>query len=272
MRSHRRSGELVRTRSGRTRRIARVMSLRSSIDGVTVPSRYPSRNVTSVTPRTAAEVRCSASRIAGICSRGVPSNPPASPRVTSRYDTSMPADTQPATVPAAPKSTSSGWAKTQSTRLTSASGSADGGNPTSDELAPAGPQDQQGELGPVGAERVAVAVQDLLLAGQDQPGAARGDPGLADLAGDRGPFEPERDQRLVDLIEASAQVGDVRVRGLLGARLFGRGLVRLVGGGVQDGAVHLVLLGSVVLSGCLAGTGARKMPRAPRSPGHFAGL
>src|SRR5262245_54774605 len=178
---------------------------------MTVPSRYPSRKVTSVTPRTAAAARCSVSRIAGIRSRGVSSNPPASPRVTSRYETSMPADTQPATVPPAPKSTSSGWAKTHSTRLTSDSGSADGGNPTnrdpmrrSDQLSPACPQDQQRELGPVGAEGVAEAVQDLLLAGEDQAGATGGDPRLADLAGDLGPLEPQRDQRRVDFIDAFA--------------------------------------------------------------------
>ena len=170
---------------------------------------------TSVTPRTAAAARCSASRIAGIRSRGVSSKPPASPRVTSRYATSMPA--------ADPAGDGAGGAEVDVIGVREDAqhppdvGQRLGGRrkphaSASDQLAPAGPQDQQGELSPVGAQGVAVAVQDLLLAGQDQPGAAGGDPGLADLAGDRGPLEPERDQGFVDLIEARPQVADVRVR------------------------------------------------------------
>src|SRR5690348_12380910 len=62
----------------------------------------------------------------GISERGtVGSNPPASPSVTMQYDTSMPASTHEATVPAAPKSTSSGWAVTTRARSTSSSLSTD---------------------------------------------------------------------------------------------------------------------------------------------------
>src|SRR5581483_371275 len=53
----------------------------------------------------------------------VSSNPPASPLVTTQYATSTPSDVQRATLPATPKSTSSGWAVTTSTRCTSWSSS-----------------------------------------------------------------------------------------------------------------------------------------------------
>src|SRR6266536_4868758 len=153
----------------------------------------------------------------------------------------MPASTQCATVPAAPKSTSSGCAATTSTRWTSTSGSADGGKKLTtgasrgepeysiadarSQRAAAGAQDQQGQLGAVGAERGAETVEDLPLAGEDQPGATGRHPGRADLLGDPGPFLPEPDQRGVDLVDALAQGGDVGL--CLGRRLG------------QHGAAHL---------------------------------
>src|SRR5206468_10415453 len=56
----------------------------------------------------------------GISERGTAgSKPPASPSVTMQYVTSTPASVHVATVPAAPKSTSSGWALTTRARSTS---------------------------------------------------------------------------------------------------------------------------------------------------------
>ncbi len=49
--------------------------------------------------------------------------PPASPSVTMQYVTSMPSSVHRATVPAAPKSTSSGWAVTTRARSTASSSS-----------------------------------------------------------------------------------------------------------------------------------------------------
>src|SRR5205807_475476 len=115
--------------------------------------------------------------------------------VTRRYVTSRPASTQPATVPAAPKSMSSGCAATTRTRSTSVSGVAEGGKLTSlcSEPAAPGPQDEQCQLGTVGAQRLPETVQDLALAGEHQPGASAGYAGRADLLRDRGPLLPEPD-------------------------------------------------------------------------------
>ena len=74
-------------------------------------------------PSAAAAAVCSASRRPAIRSRGVSSKPPCSPRVQSSRVTSIPLAHQPAIVPAAPKSASSGWAVTTKARSTSASGS-----------------------------------------------------------------------------------------------------------------------------------------------------
>src|SRR5690349_12396867 len=127
----------------------------------------------------------------------------------------MPASVQAATVPAAPKSMSSGCAATTSTRVTSDRGVAEGGNvtrsqstrtyrgrrPLGSEATTAGAQYQQGELGSVGAQGGAVPVHDLPLAGEHQAGTARGHPGRADLLRDRGPLLPEPDDRRVDLVD-----------------------------------------------------------------------
>src|SRR5256885_7663343 len=60
----------------------------------------------------------------GIPARGTSgSKPPASPSVTMQYATSTPSSVHVATVPAAPKSTSSGWATITSARCTSSSSS-----------------------------------------------------------------------------------------------------------------------------------------------------
>src|SRR2546421_137692 len=161
--------------------------------------------------------------------------PPASPRVTMRYATSRPSSTQRATVPAAPKSMSSGCAATASTRSTSGSGWTDRGNVTASpgslrearfhavfprRCAPqsrrrraslrsqgptSGAQDQEGELGAVGAERAAEAVEDLPFAGEHQPGTAGCHPGRAHFLGDGRALLPELDDRRVDLVDPGAQ-------------------------------------------------------------------
>ena len=64
------------------------------------------------------------------------SKPPASPSVTMQYVTWTPRSVRPATVPAAPKSTSSGWAVTTSTRSIWASSSTAPGYPRPSARAP----------------------------------------------------------------------------------------------------------------------------------------
>ena len=61
--------------------------------------------------------------------------------------------------------------------------------------AAAGAEQQQGELGAVGAEGLAEPLQDLPFPGEHQPGAAGGHPGSPDLLGQRGPLLPQLDQR-----------------------------------------------------------------------------
>src|SRR6185312_500477 len=103
--------------------MTRLMSRRRSKVAASRPSGWR-RNVTSETPTTFAAASCSASRISIIVARGTDrSNPPASPLVQMQYATSIPASVQPATVPALPKSTSSGCAVTTRMRSTSLSGS-----------------------------------------------------------------------------------------------------------------------------------------------------
>src|SRR5665213_1907684 len=76
------------------------------------------RNVRFVTPTSFAASVCSASRMAMRSSRvSEESSPPASPDVTRQYATSTPRFVKYATVPAVPKSTSSGCATTTSARL-----------------------------------------------------------------------------------------------------------------------------------------------------------
>ena len=87
--------------------------------GVTRPSGNP-RKVTSVTPTARAASSCSSRRMAAISVRLMEwSEPPASPSVAMQYATSIPRPVQVATEPAAPKSTSSGWAVTTRIRSTS---------------------------------------------------------------------------------------------------------------------------------------------------------
>src|SRR4051794_4528326 len=119
----------------------------------------------------------------------------------------MPASTQVAIVPAEPKSTSSGCARTHSTRSTSVRGVAEAGKVMFPvvprralQRAAARTEDEQGQLGAVGAELGGEALQDLALAGQHEAGAAGGHTGLADLLRDRGAFFPQCHERRVDLV------------------------------------------------------------------------
>ena len=82
MKSQLRSGDWVSTRSGRTWRMTRLMSRRSSGVACTMPSGWP-RKRTSLTPTTAAAARCSSWRSAAMSARDIArSDPPASPLVT----------------------------------------------------------------------------------------------------------------------------------------------------------------------------------------------
>jgi hypothetical protein len=96
------------TTSGRWRRMAAAMSRRRSNPSTTRPSGWP-RNSISDTPTIAPLARSSASRTGRAADGGIESIP-ASPAVTSTYDTSLPAVVQAATAPAMPHSMSSGWA------------------------------------------------------------------------------------------------------------------------------------------------------------------
>jgi hypothetical protein len=81
MKSQRRSGDWVSTRSGLTWRMTRLMSRRSSMVGCSRPSGCP-RKCTSVTPTSAAAARCSRWRSAAMSDRDIErSDPPASPLV-----------------------------------------------------------------------------------------------------------------------------------------------------------------------------------------------
>ena len=172
---------------------------------------YPEERARRAPRRTAAAARCSASRSGGISElAGVVVEAAGVTAVTRRYDTSRcRRRTQVATVPAAPKSTSSGWAATHRTRSTSAVGSGEsreascalytsrhvtaatalaparrccGSEPTpgsrryGSESAATGAQDQKRQLYAVRAQRLAEAIDDLALAGQHQTSAAGGDP------------------------------------------------------------------------------------------------
>src|SRR3989440_4791379 len=146
----------------------------------------------------------------------------------------MPSSIQRATVPAAPKSMSSGCAATASARATSGNGWTDRGKVTGSPGSPrsqgptSGTQDQQGELGAVRAQGTAEAVEDLPLAGEHQPGTAGGDAGRADLLGDGRPFLPQPDDRLVNLVDPGPQVRDMDLRIIRGpgGRRLGRGLAQ----------------------------------------------
>jgi hypothetical protein len=69
MKSQRRSGDWVSTRSGLTWRMTRLMSRRSSMVGCNRPSGWP-RKRTSVTPTSAAAARCSRWRSAAMSDAG----------------------------------------------------------------------------------------------------------------------------------------------------------------------------------------------------------
>ena len=117
----------------------------------------------------------------------------------------MPAATQVATVPAAPKSMSSGCAATHRTRVTSVDRRGQRREAHVRDYVRALPRPARpGYSGPRPArrissaswtpsapERVAEAVDDLALAGEHEPGATGGDADPADLAGDRGAFPPQ---------------------------------------------------------------------------------
>src|SRR6185369_16697744 len=154
----------------------------------------------------------------------------------------MPESTQPAMVPAAPKSRSAGWAATQRMRSTSEIGAGEGGKLIADQLkrprnpvfgqlvrspyprcqmifdlrfcgseqrSTPGSQDQQRQLYAVGSERLAEAIDDLPLPLEHQPGPAGSDPHSADLAGDRGSLAPQLDQLAVDLVDSVPKIGDL---------------------------------------------------------------
>ena len=103
--------------------MARLIALRNSRLASTRPSGNP-RKIRSATPTFAAASVCSRRRMPAICDRGTEgSNPPASPSVTRQYVTWVPASDHVAAEPAAPKSTSSGWAMIIITRSTGVSSS-----------------------------------------------------------------------------------------------------------------------------------------------------
>jgi hypothetical protein len=84
------------------------------------------------------------------------------------------------------------------------------------------------------AERRAEALQDLPLPREHQARPAGGDAGAADLLRDGGAFLPEPDDRRVDVVEAAAQRGDVRV----GSRCPVR---RSVGAGFHGDGDHFLV-------------------------------
>jgi hypothetical protein len=114
-----------------------------------------------------------------------------------------------------------------------------------DQLAAAGAEEEQRELGAVGAEGVPEPAENLLLTGEYEPGATGGDPGHPDFVRDRRPFLPQFDDLLVDLIEASSQARDVFVgAGVLGVGgNAGVGWLESFVGLLEDRDVHRVLLG-----------------------------
>ena len=120
MRSQLRSGDCMSTRSGRTRRITR-RDVAAQSRASTRPVRRDSRGNEDRGPPPRPPPR-SAPRAAWAPSRHArharSPAPPASPSVTMQYVTSMPESVSRATVPAKPKSTSSGWAVTTSARST----------------------------------------------------------------------------------------------------------------------------------------------------------
>src|SRR5439155_5122275 len=73
-------------------------------------------------------------------------------------------------------------------------------------------EDQKGELGAVGAERAAEAVEDLAFAGEHQSGTPGCHAGRAHFLGDGRALLPELDDRRVDLVDPGAQLRDVRLR------------------------------------------------------------
>src|SRR4051812_14072797 len=125
----------------------------------------------------------------------------------------------------------------------------------------AGAENQQGELDSVVAQRLAEALEDLALTGQDQPGTPGRHAGPADLLRDGGPLLPELDQGVVDVVDAGTQRADVRGRRV--RTCSGRGVgVRVRG----DGGHVRPISGR----GALWSPGTQK-PRA-REPGALVGL
>src|SRR3989442_1163780 len=111
-----RCGLSVMMRSGRHRRISRVMSRRTSRVSSSSPSSRP-RKSTRFTPRTSAACRCSRSRTGTSSADVTPrSLDPLLPLVTITYATSRPSLASRATVPPARNSGSSGCAATTITR------------------------------------------------------------------------------------------------------------------------------------------------------------